>query len=290
NFSKGAILDSKGNIYIAGSFRNKLRQDGKEVESLGDEDIFVAKFYNCPENYCEIENTDPICPGETRELLVRSGHKDIVWNDTIPGTNKLLINKPGKYWVSMIDERGCYVTDTADIQQHPHLKFSLGSDTILLISDSLILNAPKGFKEYVWHDYSFNKSYLAKAPDRQPGNYYYWLCATDSMGCQASDTISIEYIENFKWIDLSGDATIITYPNPAHDWLYWYINTENFGKLILELTDENGRIVHNEKIDNYLPGEIKQLKMHDFPSGAYYLSITSKKNKRTLKILHDQKK
>jgi len=289
NFSKGAILDGKGNLYITGSFKNKLVQNNKEIESLGEEDIFLAKYYNCPENELEIENTAPLCPGGSGELFVERGYKDIIWNDTIPGSNRLAINKPGKYWVRMIDKRGCLVTDTAIIQQENTAEFSLGNDTILSVNDSIILNCPNGFIHYCWQDYSGNRSYLAKATDLQPGIYEYWVCATDSSGCQVSDTISIKYIDNTIWIDLSGDVTIITYPNPANDWLYWYINTDNTGKLLLELIDEKGSVIYNEIIEEYLPGEIKQINMYGIPSGAYYFNIASNNDKKTIKILHDQK-
>ncbi len=289
NFSKGAVLDKKGNLYITGSFKGKLFYGDKEIESLGEEDVFLAKYYNCPQNDVEIENTVPLCPGGGGELYAGHGFKDIIWNDTLPGSNRLIINKPGKYWVRMVDKRGCLVSDTTEVQQKITEGFSLGNDTILLINDSLVLNAPEGYNNYYWHDYSASRSYLARAPDRQQGVYEYWLCAVDSSGCQVSDTISIKYIDNLNWMDLSGDVTIVTYPNPALDRLYWYINTKNYGKLRLELTDEKGVIIYNEIVEKYIPGEIKQLDMCGLPSGAYYLSIAGEIDKKIIKIIHDQR-
>lgn len=288
DFCKGATLDKEGNLYITGSFRKTLTQSGKEFKSLGGEDIFVAKYYNCPESQNEIENAGPLCPGEERELYVKSGYRDIIWNDNVADQNRFTINQPGRYWVKMRDKRGCLITDTVEIQSVIHKQFSLGNDTVMLASDSIFIEAPENFAEYRWQDYSGERNYLVKAPDQEPGVYDFWVCATDSFGCTASDTISVKFIEDFNWIVLTDETSIVTYPNPVDKWLNWYIKTDEYSKLFLELANENGSVVYNEKVARYFPYEIKHISMEGYPYGAYYLSISNNKNKKTIKIIHDQ--
>ena len=287
DFSKGSALDRSGNLYITGSFKDSILQAETSIKAIGNEDVFIAKYYNCPLEEGEIENADPLCPGQQRELFVDKGFNDIIWNDTLGGTNRMVINKPGRYFVRMTDKRGCSVADTVDIPMAPPVKFSLGNDTVLFLDETLKLQAPDDFISYRWQDFSTEQTFVAKASDDSPGDYIYWVSAADSLDCPTSDTISIKYIKNTSWSLIDEAATINTYPNPAEDWLYWSINTEECGKLMLELTNESGKVIHIEQIDKYIPGTTRKLNMENFPSGSYFLSLYTYNFRKTVTIIHN---
>lgn len=75
-------------------------------------------------------------------------------------------------------------------------------------------------------------------------------------------------------IDLE-KVQIITYPNPADDLLSWYLTGDETCKLLIELSDENGRILYNQSIEQYKPGEVQEISLHNMLSGFYNLKITN---------------
>ncbi|MBN2612053.1 MAG: SBBP repeat-containing protein [Bacteroidales bacterium] len=289
NFSRGSVLDKSGNLYISGSFSDSLTQAGTRIRSAGNEDVFIAKYYNCPETKGAIENALPLCPGQVRELFVDRGYKNITWNDTLAGSNRFVISKPGCYHVKMFDKRGCLVTDTVSIPLAAPLQFSLGRDTVLYLEEKLLLEAPEGYTGYRWHDLSIERGYLAEAAGSRPGRYSYWVCASDSSGCHVSDTITVQFIKNTHWTGIDEATEVSIYPNPAEDWLYWSISTLGTGKITLELTDQGGKVIHLEEIEKYIPGTIRQINMEAYPSGTYYLGFRNNQYRKTVPVAHNRK-
>lgn len=195
NFSTGSVLDNKGNLYFTGSFRDMFEKGDRTYTSQGDQDIFVAKYYNCVDAKAEISGQPSYCPGYGTELSVKRSYSNIVWNDTISNKYHITADKPGLYWVNMLDKMGCSVADTIRIIQNPVPLFSLGNDTTLLVNDSLTLKAPESYISYQWQDYSIEPFYLAKATDGKTGTEEYWLTVTDTSSCTYTDTVSITYIK-----------------------------------------------------------------------------------------------
>lgn len=163
NLSDGSVIDSKGNLYLTGTFRNAFEKSTDGLTSSGDQDIFLAKYHDCNDTRAEIFGERSFCPGNSTELSVKRGFTNVVWNDTIQGRNNIMANKPGRYWVRMMDKNRCLLTDTVKITQRLLPQFSLGNDTSLYQSDSLLLNAPEDYVIYQWDDNSMEKEYLAKS-------------------------------------------------------------------------------------------------------------------------------
>jgi hypothetical protein len=274
NFSNGAVLDKKGNLYFTGSFNNTFAKEDQELTSYGDQDVFLAKYYNCLTNKAEIFGDTTVCPGVGTELSIKRGFKNVVWNDTVKETNAIVAEKPGLYWVTMLDKLGCLLTDTVTVVNAKLPVFTLGNDTTLPVSKSLLLKAPKKYSQYLWQDHSTDPVYLARATDGKPGSYNYWLSVKDSLGCTWADTMSIYYVTETKWID-AGNIQMVTYPNPVADWLYYYLNTDQPCKMIVELVDEHGKVLYNQYIAQYSPGELMKIDVSHLPMGPYYIRLNN---------------
>ncbi len=272
NFSKGSVIDKTGNLYFTGSFRNSFEKGGKTMTSLGDQDIFLAKFYNCLPGKDEIIGQPVFCPGAVTELSVKSAFTNVLWNDSISGKYLITANKPGPYWVSMFDKNGCLQTDTILVKQSTLPVFSLGKDTTITVYDSLLLKVSAQYTQYRWQDNSFDQVYVAKSTDRKPGTIPYWLEVTDSLSCSYSDTIEITYINRYDRTGLAKEQLVI-YPNPATDRFSWYLKTDQTVSLVAELSDENGRLIYQEEIDRYLPWEVKQISIVNIAAGPYIFSV-----------------
>jgi hypothetical protein len=272
SFSDGSVLDKKGNLYLTGSFRNTFEKGIDGLTSFGDQDVFLAKYYNCPTAKAEVYGLRQFCPGLGTELSVKRGFTDITWNDTITGTNTILASAPSRYWVNMYDKQGCLLADTLDIIQALLPVFTLGQDTTLLVGDSLLLKAPVMYNQYHWQDYSSGYTYLAQSTDKKTGTSQYWLTVTDSLYCTYTDTITIHYVKDLQWVNLN-QVQLVAYPNPVNDIVYWYLKTSNPCQVVVKLTDENGRVLYHQYIEQYFPGQVMQVSMGHRPVGPYYIRL-----------------
>jgi hypothetical protein len=287
SFSSGSVIDKQGNLYLTGSFRNSFEKGDKSMRSIGVQDIFLAKYFNCQAGKAKISGQLSFCPGTNTSLTVGNGFKNVIWNDTILNKNSILVNKPGSYWVSLYDKRGCRLTDTVQVIENKSPYFSLGNDTSIFVSDSLMLTAPDLYKTLTWQDLTNQPTYLARSEDGKVGTVDYWLTVTDSMDCQFTDTISINYKKDKNWIDLE-KAKILVYPNPATEKIYWRINTKEQCRLVVEFTDMHGKVLYHQYFKQYSSGEVKELNLQSMSSGSYvfwFYNLSSGKKFRTIHVI-----
>ncbi len=172
----------------------------------------------------------------------------------------------------MMDKYRCRLTDTVFVKQRALPQFSLGNDTTIALSDSLLLKAPDGYFNYQWNDFSSERERLVKSENGQSGIKEFFLTVTDSLSCCYTDTIAVTFLPEYNWIDLKR-TEIIVYPNPTRDKISWYLKTEETCQLVAELTDKNGRRLYYQHIKEYNPSETKEIYLGNMPSGIYNLKI-----------------
>jgi hypothetical protein len=272
NYSNGSVLDKDGNLYLCGSFQNTFKRNDDSIQSHGNQDIFFAKYYNCAEQKLDFKGSLTLCPGATTELSIKNQYKNIVWNDTLWDNSWLEVNKPGKNKATIITKKGCRYTDSVEVVMAPHVNFSLGNDTSIAVSDSLLLKAPKNYKDYRWFDHSYGLTCLAASKDDKPGKEKYWIAVTDSLNCVWRDTIAIRFLPVSDLSDLQ-HLKIVTYPNPLLDNLNWYLETDKTCRLTVEVTDNYGHTLYNEVVSSYSSGQVKHISMDKMPSGSYLVRI-----------------
>jgi hypothetical protein len=272
NFSDGITLDPEGNLYVAGAFRSSFRKGSDALVSRGDQDVFLAKYFNCGEGKGVIEGNNIICPGKSTQLSVDQEFNMVVWNDTLANQNYILAEKPGNYWVTVLDNKGCRFSDTVVVSLAKQSGFSLGRDVSVPVAEVLELKAPEKFTAYCWQDNSANSTFMAKAIDGDPGVREYWLSAVDSFGCIVNDTIAVDFYLTPQWVDLK-QVVLTAYPNPVTNWLNWSITTDQPCQLFVEVTDENGKVIINQFVEQYLPGSIMKTDFNDISSGIYHFML-----------------
>jgi len=272
SYSNGIAIDNKGNLYITGTFRDALEKENHKLISQGDQDVFVAKYFICPDGRGEITGNPHLCPGQQTLLAISKEYSDISWNSSENNKYVLLVDKPGKYWVTMTDKRGCLLSDTIEVNISEPTYFSLGSDTALPVDSSMLLVAPTSFSGYLWHDNSSGSAYLARAENGNPGIYTFWLTASDTHGCAVSDSIQIEFYSTQKWID-PREVQLSVYPNPVRDRLYWAVNIPEPCRFTVELSDNHGSVVQIEYIERYMPGSTREINLSGLPYGLYFLRL-----------------
>ncbi len=126
-----------------------------------------------------------ICPGAE---VILNPHNDTVsysWSDNSNNSN-LLVNKPGKYSITVTDKHGCQNSDLINVSQYPVPYLSLGKDTDICNGCNLMLNAGNSFKSYEWQDGSITPAYDVIVSGK------YWVKVSDQYGCKYSDTIIVK--------------------------------------------------------------------------------------------------
>lgn len=272
NFSNGSVLDNDGNLYLCGSFQNSFKKDGGELISKGEQDIFLARYYNCPEEKLKFGGDQVLCPGVSTLLYVQNKYKTILWNSTLQNKNYFEVKTPGTYWASIMNKKGCRYSDSIRITQSMPPIYSLGMDTTLLVVDTVVLKAPGQVRNFHWMDESTNAFYIASATDLKPETKQYWITFTDFMGCKWGDTIAIRYVNVPDLADFM-HVVLQTYPNPFYEDLRWKIETDRTCRLTVDVIDKLGHLIYSEKQDPYIPGTEQWISFSQIPIGTYTIRI-----------------
>ena len=116
-------------------------------------------------------------------------------------------------------------------------------------------------------------------------NTYYNVCLTVSNDC-GKDTFCIDSLYASLWVDNIFDQTTISelnvFPNPTSDFLNIVLPNSNSHKISIKLISTLGVIILNKQFQS--TNEI-QLKLINYPTGIYYLIVTSEENSYIRKII-----
>jgi hypothetical protein len=280
NYSYGSGIDTNGNLYFTGSFGKSFKKEDGSLTSFGDQDIFLARYRNCEEEEVKFTGSTAICPGESSEIGVSNSYKSIVWNDTVYNQSHLSVKKPGKYKVCIITKKGCKYDGNTELMLATKPSYSLGEDTSILAIDTLYLNAPAKMSSFQWMYGTLEPIYPAFSEKNKTGKKSYWVDYTDSLDCNWSDTIKVQFTEA-KDLTSAMDANLVIYPNPVTDNLQWKLETSSTCHIVFEVTDNLGHRVYSQEIPYYEPGTEQRVPFSQYPIGTYVVNI---RNNRTGEI------
>lgn len=143
----------------------------------------VISLYNNPQLHLAKDSL--ICFGDIKILDAGAGYSQYIWN-TGSTSQKLSVNQPGKYFVSVIDNNGCKGSDTVAITKILDLPHNfLPTDTSLCTYSKLVLSSQNNFSAYQWSTNSNTRSVTID----KAGTY--WLKVSDQFGCKGVDSITI---------------------------------------------------------------------------------------------------
>jgi|GEM_PF-993673 hypothetical protein len=142
---------------------------------------------------------------------------------------------------------------------------NLGRDIYTLRPDTVVLNAGPGFASYLWRDGSTGQRFHV------PNHGWYYVIVTDSYGCIASDTISVNPgtsvfpVEDFE-------RNLLVFPNPSIDVVTVQFNNQSMEWNRLELINQTGSMVLSREIET--PGIVQEkLNVGNLHPGVYYIRI-----------------
>ncbi len=140
------------------------------------------------------------CPLFSHTLNAGNSGQKYLWNNG-DSTQSLNINSFGTYYVKITDSGGCVVSDTINVTQKTSDKISLGNDTTICGSFTLILDPKLNALKYLWSNGDTTKTLMVN----QAG--LYTLKATQANLCVSEDTLLISSA-SFPKVNLGNDTTI----------------------------------------------------------------------------------
>ncbi len=137
-----------------------------------------------------------ICEGE--ELLLDAGpeKESYQWN-TGEQTRFITVNSDGEYWVRVVRE-DCVLYDTIAVSIRQGA-VDLGPDVVICPGDTAKVDGKDNFS-WQWSNGDTGRFLETTVPGK------YWVSVFDNTGCQASDTIAIQWKETAE-VDLGADVS-----------------------------------------------------------------------------------
>jgi hypothetical protein len=180
---------------------------------------------------------------------------------------------PGSYTVSVTDANNCDnpIIQNVSIGTIDTMTLSISSTDASCSScnnGSITITVNGGAMPYYYYIIPDTSGLLTGNTfiNLLPGNYY--VCAVDTIGCQACDSVQISY-------PLSVNASYAKqyfyfYPNPAHNTFTISLKEElGIANWELGIYDVTGRVVHEQKIHSQLSTVNCQLS-----AGVYFVKVS----------------
>lgn len=149
--------------------------------------------------------------------------------------------------------------------------FMLGADTMICVTESVVLNAGTGFSSYNWSDGSSTPTTTADGSVLGAGTYNYACTITSANGCSATDTIQV-VVDPCLGINEIGNTAISVYPNPNNG--NFLVNFGDMrGNVAIEIFSIDGKLIatHKRTIDN---NNTYNLQVAEAVPGIYILKVS----------------
>jgi gliding motility-associated-like protein len=137
-------------------------------------------------------------------LLVTGGNPPIRYqlnDEPLTANNVMVALGAGTYQVKVTDGKGCIVATNEVLQEPPAVEVSVGTDTTIVLGDSVWLNAvvnnAVGFARLDWSAYLLDTIICIDQPDcetvevKPPYSNTYRVKVTDENGCMGTDEVRV---------------------------------------------------------------------------------------------------
>jgi len=218
-----------------------------------------------------VSNDTIICAGDSVTISA-SGGTSYQWSNGLTTQSFTVSPKQTTvYTVVVSDTSACTATDSVTVTVN-HPQVFLGPDITVVDTSSVILDAGYGYVDYQWSTGDLTQSIIVEPYiNAQLGINTYSVLVTDVYGCQAGDTINIEYVLSIG--DISKDVSFGIYPNPTKGKFNLVIEGTIDQKFSLDIMNLQGRIVKHQEI--YVNQAIynQQIDISTFAKGVYLVRL-----------------
>jgi len=202
------------------------------------------------------------CEGLNVELLADT-FLQVIWN-TGDTTLSIYADITGTYFTVVTDSNGC--SDTSNVIQvnvftDPIVE--LGSDSMICITQNIVLDAGSGFQNYLWQDGSTTQTYNASSGIADTISYH--VQVIDSNGCTNADSIHVIFDLCSAIIHHSNNNDYIIYPNPAASLVVIRAESQLKPNTYFKIFDLFGR----EVLSVLVVSSLQQVELNLLAKGVY---------------------
>jgi hypothetical protein len=133
-----------------------------------------------------IPETTDMCEGDSVRLSLDGRYAQCLWS-TGDDSDFIIVNEPGDYYVSIVDEFGCKGYDTVSIRGVSGEVEIIEEYYGRCEGDSVKLSADKDFAAYSWTGGATSKSVVVSSSGK------YLLSVVDEYGCAYSDSVNVDF-------------------------------------------------------------------------------------------------
>ncbi|MCB9316312.1 MAG: hypothetical protein H6569_09255 [Lewinellaceae bacterium] len=143
---------------------------------------------------------------------------------------------------------------------------NLGADTVMLMADTLLLDAGAGFEAYLWSDGTSERYLSLHSGNLTPGENLITVQVLDAFGCLATDQVLVLFTP-VGTQQPSAVQLFRLFPNPGQSG-FWLESDQPNPPVLVEILDSTG--VLRYKASGNLPMQIRG----DFgPPGMYWVRV-----------------
>ena len=279
------VAAPKEYIYLGGSFRQNFDMNGKSLQSVGDEDVFVGRLENCHLKAPLFKQPEFLCAGNLLHLDAGEGFIAYNWANGLGRERMYPIDQGGVYPLELVAANGCMIFDTVGVIEVPQPLINLGNDTTIADTSQIMLHTNGTFAHYVWNNGDTASENLIKGIELKEGPNTITVMGTNDQGCMGSDKMVITMVRTMpNQISELVSGSCVLYPNPTGDLVSVYF-TLSFNSLVLTIHDIMGKELMIRDIPGYVKNTPIRFNLGSLPKGLYTLNIHTDHGFATRKIV-----
>jgi len=181
------VFDSTIDLSIAGYYNlNAFTLLESAIDGNSSNDAITKLITAGSSPYLNLGEDISGCNGDTITIQVNDSYTSYEWFNGVTNSNSVVLTETSEVWLKVTNDFGCETSDTLQltIYANPLTPEITSSTTSFCSGDTVILNAPIGYAEYVWS----NGLTTPEIEVTDGGDYS--LVVVDNNGCM-SDTSAI---------------------------------------------------------------------------------------------------
>lgn len=272
-------------IYVAGSFRESFKINGKTIQSNGEEDIFICRLENCQLLSPVFNQPEYRCEEVSLKLDAGEGFTSYNWANGLSRERIFNVDLGGNYPLELIAANGCMIYDTISVIDVLRPDVNLGNDTTIADTSRILLKAGNNYVHYLWNNGSIEPEILIKGVELHEGPNLEKVTVTNDKGCIGDDDIQITMIRTMSdQISELVASSCVLFPNPSSGLVTVYFSI-SYKSLVLTINDPMGKEIITRSFSGYEKNSPMEFNLGSLPKGLYTLYIKTERGKATKKII-----
>lgn len=217
------------------------------------------------------------CSGAIPTLDAGPGGVTYLWNSG-QSTQTITPTSAGAYGVTVIDTNGCLLIDAIEIVESIPV-VDLGPNQTICVNQSTTLDAENPGATYLWSNATTSQTITVNGATAGVGTYNYSVTVTDSIGCTATDAITVTVDACAGLEELAG-AEMNIFPNPSTG-IFNYTISSLEGEIAMTVTDLTGKVVLSDAIST----QTGTIDLSSVESGVYFINLTIGDSSTSVRIV-----